>query len=192
MTILSRYSSFPALCVVVGWLAATTGLAQTTGDRQLYRIGVEDVLDVNVWKNPDVSRQVWVRPDGRITLPLVGEVVAESLTPLELTEVLSSRLSEFFTDPVVTVTVTQVNSYNVYLLGRVASPGVVALKSPKTFLQVLAMVGGFQEFADTGSIALIRWEDGVQRRTEVDARKIIAKGSQDDFFLKPGDVLVVP
>jgi len=192
MTNFFRCTGFRALCVLAGCLAATTSLAQTTGDRQLYRIGVEDVLDVNVWKNPDVSRQVWVRPDGRITLPLVGEVVAQSLTPLELTEVLSSRLKEFFTDPVVTVTVAQVNSYNVYLLGRVASPGVVALKSPRTFLQVLAMVGGFQEFADTGSIALIRWDDGVQRRTEVDARKIIAKGSQDDFFLKPGDVLVVP
>lgn len=188
----SRCLGFRALCILAGCLAATASFAQTTGDRQLYRIGVEDVLDVNVWKNPDVSRQVWVRPDGRITLPLVGEVVAESLTPLELTEMLSSRLKEFFTDPVVTVTVTEVNSYNVYLLGRVASPGVVALKSPRTFLQVLAMVGGFQEFADTGSIALIRWDDGVQRRTEVDARKIIAKGSQDDFFLKPGDVLVVP
>jgi polysaccharide export outer membrane protein len=182
-----------AAAVVAACLMAGASVADETGKKLAqYQIGVEDVLEINVWKNPDVSRQVWVRPDGRITLPLIGDVVAKGLTTQQLVEALTARLKEYFTDPVVTVTLLEINSYTVYLLGRVEKPGEMKLRSPKTFLQVLAMAGGFQEFADTDSVVLVRWEAGQQRRIHVDAKDIIAKGSENDFLMRPGDVIIVP
>lgn len=163
-----------------------------TGEKPAYRVGVEDVLEVNVWHNPDVSRQVLVRPDGRITLPLIGEVVVDGLTTLEVSENLAERLKEYLTDPLVTVTVLEINSYSIYLLGRVGAQGEIRLRSPKTFLQVIAIAGGFQEFADTDDIILVRDEGGEKRRTRVDANKIIAKGTEADFLVRPGDVIIVP
>jgi polysaccharide export outer membrane protein len=169
-----------------------SGVARAGDPRPEYRIGVEDVLEVNVWKNPEVSRQIWVRPDGRITIPMLGEVVAEGRTPSELQEVLTDRFREYFTDPLVTVSLVEINSYTVYLLGRVNDAGALKLKSPKTFLQVLAMAGGFQEFADAGNVLLVRWEGDQETRVPVDARKIIGKGTEQDFLLRPGDVIIVP
>ena len=184
-------SMLGVLAVLVG-AAGGPGLAQDAPTRPEYRIGIEDVLDVNVWKNPEVSRQVWVRPDGRITLPMVGEVPVEGLTTMALVDLLTERLKEYYTDPLVTVSLTEINSFNVYFLGRVTTPGVMKLRSPKTFLQALAMAGGFQEFADTGDVVLVRWEGGQEKRIPVDAKKLIAKGSEQDFLLRPGDVVIVP
>ncbi|GAB4255060.1 MULTISPECIES: polysaccharide biosynthesis/export family protein [Deferrisoma] len=177
--------------IVLLGAATAWGAADVVVERPPYRIGIEDVLDIQVWKNPDVSRQVWVRPDGRITLPLVGEMFVEGLTLQGLTEELTARLKEYYTDPVVTVSLVEINSYTIYLLGRVNSPGAMKLRSPKTFLQVLAMAGGFQEFADTDSVMLIRWVDGKETRTPVDAGAILKRG-EGDFVLRPGDVIVVP
>ncbi len=187
-----RAVSMLGVLAVLAGAVGGPGLAQDAPMRPEYRIGIEDVLEVNVWKNPDVSRQVWVRPDGRITLPMVGEVYVDGLTVRELVEVLTQHLKEYLTDPLVTVTLIEINSYTVYLLGRVVTPGAVKLRSPKTFLQVLAMAGGFQEFADTGGVVLVRWEGGEEKRLPVDAKKIIAKGSEQDFLLRPGDVVIVP
>lgn len=180
------------LALVFSLMEIAIAADQAPKDLPLYRIGIEDVLDVNVWKNQDISRQVWVRPDGRITLPLVGEVSAKGLTTQELTELLTARLKEYFTEPVVTVSLVEIHSYTIYLLGRIGRPGEMKLRSPKTFLQVLAMAGGFLEFADTGSVVLVRWENGEERRMNVDAKRIISKGSESDFVMKPGDVVIVP
>ncbi|WP_025321455.1 polysaccharide biosynthesis/export family protein [Deferrisoma camini] len=181
--------------VFLAALVLTAGVALGAGNgvakRPAYRIGVEDVLDIQVWKNPEVSRQVWVRPDGRITLPLVGEIFVEGMTLAELTDEVTTRLKEYFTDPVVTVSLVEINSYTVYLLGRVNSPGAMKLRSPKTFLQVLSMAGGFQEFADTDSVMLLRWEGDKEKRIPVDAESILKRG-EGDFLLRPGDVIVVP
>ncbi|MBI5017299.1 MAG: polysaccharide biosynthesis/export family protein [Deltaproteobacteria bacterium] len=160
--------------------------------RPEYRVGVEDLLDINVWRNPDLSRQVWVRPDGRVSLPLVGEFVAEGLTTGELAFQLQGRLAAYFADPVVTVGLVEINSYTVYLMGMVRTPGAQKLRSPRTFLQVLTMAGGFQEFADSGNVSVVRWEGGVQKRLNVDAKKIISKGTEADFVVQPGDVIIVP
>ncbi|GAB4256615.1 MAG: polysaccharide export protein [Deferrisomatales bacterium] len=185
----------------IGWVvlftvfclgSAALGAEETKEGRAPYRIGIEDVLDINVWKNPDVSRKVWVRPDGRITVPLVGEVYAEGLSVEELTGILTEKLKEYFTDPLVTVTLDETNSYNVYLLGRVKTPGVMRLRSPRTFLQVLAMAGGFQEFADSDSVVVMRWNGGRAERIHVDVEKMLKKGSVSDFELRPGDVIIVP
>ncbi len=174
------------------WTPAVLAAGGEAGDRPVYRVGVEDVLEIQVWKNEDVSRQVWVRPDGRITLPLVGEVAVEGLTPQEITDRLTAKFQEYLNDPVVTVSLVEINSYTVYLLGRVTTPGAVRLRSPRTFLQVLAMAGGFQEFADTDNIVLVRWAGGKEDRIPINADKIIRKGSEHDFVLQPGDVVIVP
>lgn len=172
--------------------AAESADKKPSSAESVFRIGVEDVLDISVWRNTELSRQVWIRPDGKASLPLIGEFRAEGLSPEELAKVLEKRLRAFFADPVVTVGVVEINSYTVYLMGLVKTPGALKFRSPRTFLQVLSMAGGFQEFADSGSVSLVRWEDGKQKRIPVDARKIIAKGTDADFVVKPGDVIIVP
>jgi polysaccharide export outer membrane protein len=178
--------------LLLAWACPASSSEGAADEAQHYRIGVEDVLEINVWKNPDVSRQVWVRPDGRITVPLAGEMLVRGLTVQEVAQGLTEKLKEFFTEPVVTVTLLETNSYNVYLLGRVGTPGIMKLRSPKTVLQVLAMAGGFQEFASTGNIVVTRMVDGKPVRIPVDISRIIKRGDQQDFLLLPGDVVVVP
>jgi len=161
--------------------------------REPYKIGVEDELIINVWKEDDVSRKVWVRPDGRITIPLVGEVSAEGKTTTELTEILTDKLKEYFTDPIVTVTLLETNSYAVYLLGKVKAPGYMRLRSPKTLLQIISMAGGFEEFADTDNIAIMRRQDDKTIKIPVDFDEIISKKSKaSDLLLQRGDVVIIP
>ncbi|MBI5446755.1 MAG: polysaccharide biosynthesis/export family protein [Deltaproteobacteria bacterium] len=157
-----------------------------------YRIGVEDVLEINVWRNPDVTRQVWVRPDGRIALPLIGETVAQGLTPGELAAEVETRLKRYLADTVVNVSVLETNSHTVYVMGMVRTPGALRLRSPRTLLQILTMAGGLQDFADSRNMAIVRWEAGKQKRIPVDGKKMMTKEAELDFFLQPGDVVIVP
>ncbi len=187
-----RHLGIVAIGLLAALFATSSAFAQAAAERAPYRVGVEDVLEINVWHNEDVSRQVSVRPDGRITLPLVGEVIAEGLTAEELAQLLTERLKEYLTDPLVSVSVVAINSYSVYLLGRVGTQGEIRLRSPRTFLQVIAMAGGFQEFADTDDVVLVREVDGAKQRIPVNAAKIIAKGTEADFVVLPGDVIIVP
>jgi polysaccharide export outer membrane protein len=187
-----RYSAPARRQPAAGETSAAVQGRAAAADPSAYRIGVEDILEVFVWKNPDVSRQVWVRPDGRVTLPLVGELVVEGLTTQQLTTLVTERLRQFFTDPVVTVNLMDINSYSIYLLGKIAKPGVMKLRGPKTFLQVVSMAGGFQEFADTGKVVIVRWERGKAQRISVDVDKILKKDVQGDLVLQPGDVVMVP
>lgn len=187
-----RALGLAAGALLLAWVAPVAASEGDADQAAHYRIGVEDVLEINVWKNPDVSRQVWVRPDGRITVPLAGEMLVQGLTVQAVADGLAEKLKEFFTEPVVTVTLLETNSYNVYLLGRVGTPGIMKLRSPKTVLQVLAMAGGFQEFANTGNIVVTRMVDGKPVRIPVDIPRIIKRGDQQDFLLLPGDVVVVP
>lgn len=161
-------------------------------ERDPYLIVTEDVLEVNVWKNPDLSRQVWVRPDGRVTLPLAGEVYVLGKTLEYMTGLLEARLGQYLTDPMVSVSLVDTNSYTVYLLGMVRTPGALKLRGPKTLLQVLAMAGGFQEFADTSNVIIVRWENGRRKQLSVNVKNILAKGAEGDSFMGPGDVIVVP
>lgn len=182
------------LCAIMFFFAdSALSEAENASKPQSYRIGVEDVLTINVWKEPDISRDVWVRPDGRITIPLVGEVFAEGITTSELTEILTKKLKDYFTDPIVTVTLMETNSYTVYLLGRVKTPGFMRLRSPKTFLQVISMAGGFEEFADTDSIAIMRREGDKSVKIQVDFDKMLSrKGGDSDLMLQRGDVVIIP
>src|SRR5262245_1497486 len=125
---------------------------------QPYRIGPEDVLDISVWNNTSVSRTVPVRPDGRISLPLIDGVQAAGLTPNELRDELNRRLVEFIQTPSVSVVVREVHSFKVSVLGQVKTPGRYELRSRATVLDVLALAGGFSEFADKTRVLIFRQE----------------------------------
>jgi polysaccharide export outer membrane protein len=121
-----------------------------------YRIGPEDVLVISVWQNPELTRSVPVRPDGRISLPLLKDVVAAGRTPAELAEEIETRLKAYMTTAVVSVIVAEVNSYSVSVLGKVARPGRYPFKAPTTVLEVLAAAGGMVEYAKTDEILVLR------------------------------------
>ena len=159
-----------------------------------FRIGPEDVLEILVWKNDVLSRTVTVRPDGRISLPLLGDVLVAGLKPNQVREEVSTLLKEYMENPVVTVIVQQINSYVIYLMGEVANPGKYQLKSNITLLQSLALAGGFTQFASKNKIMVFRREYGRTSDTKIRVRydEIIAGSHNEDILLKPGDTILVP
>lgn len=160
-----------------------------------YVIGAEDVLDITVWRNPDLSRQVQVRPDGRISMPIIRDVVAVGKTPTQLAEEMTNKLKEYVQNPVVAVTLKEVNSSNVFLLGEVAHPGKYPLKSKMTLLQGITIAGGFKETAARNQIVIFRFIEsapGTKRFTASYDDIVLRSGISDNFELKPGDTLVVP
>ena len=168
----------------------------TQGERILedgaYRIGPEDVLHVTVWDNKDLTREVTVRPDGKISLPLIQDVQAQGLTASELASLLSNRLTEFIKDSQVSVIVTQVNAPKIYVLGNVQRPGPYPLRSDMSVLQALAGAGGFTPFASRKNIKLIRGTGDRQEVRRVNYNNLIGKGGDVNYLLKPGDTIVVP
>lgn len=160
-----------------------------------YVIGAEDMLDITVWRNPDLSRQVQVRPDGRISMPIIRDVVAVGKTPTQLAEEMTNKLKEYVQNPVVAVTLKEVNSSNVFLLGEVAHPGRYPLKSKMTLLQGITIAGGFKETAARNQIVIFRFIEtapGQKRFTASYDDIVLRSGISDNFELKPGDTLVVP
>jgi polysaccharide export outer membrane protein len=157
-------------------------------------IGANDVLAINVWKEPDISRSLPVRSDGKITLPLAGEVQAGGLTPLKLEKDISSRLKSYISDPEVTVIVQQINSQKFNILGYIAHPGTYSLTSSLTVLDAIAMAGGFREFAKQKSIYVLRSNaDGTQGRLPFNYKDVIKlKNPQENVKLRPNDTVVVP
>ena len=158
-----------------------------------YLLGPGDEIDVHVWRNPDLSRKVPVRPDGLISLPLAGELMASGKTVAELNAELTAVLGQFVQHPTVTVTVTQVRSMVIYVTGRVARSGTLTLDRPVNVVQAITMAGGVQEFADRNGVVVIRTVNGKQVRIPFrygDAVK--GKGDVADFVLQSGDVVYVP
>ena len=162
-------------------------------DNDQYVIGAEDVLSIHVWKEDAFTRTIPVRMDGKISLPLVEEIKAAGLTPLQLKEVLTRRLKEFIENPVVSVTVTEANSYKVYISGQVKTPGVYRLRSETSVAQIIPMAGGFTDWANQKKILIIRNENGREKRMTVNYKKIM-RGSDPDsnVILKAGDTIIVP
>lgn len=152
-----------------------------------FRLSKEDVVEVSVWKEPELSRTVPVRPDGKITLPLIGDVQAEGLQPQELEANVQKQLAPLVRDPRVTVIVHDVNGGKIFVAGQVAHPGAFPLRSTMSVLQALAMAGGLAEFADRGDISVLR-ADG--RRIEMDYDDLVVGRSK--VTLGPGDTVVVP
>ena len=158
-----------------------------------YVIGPEDGLDISVWKEPDVSRAVPVRPDGKISLPLLNDIQAAGLTPMQLQAVVTEGLKKFFTGPQVTVIVTQINSRRIYVMGEVARPGAFPMLPNMTILQALSTAGGFSQYAKLSAIYLLRTENGRQVTYPFNYKEVIrGQKPEQNIALKPGDTIVVP
>jgi polysaccharide export outer membrane protein len=159
-----------------------------------YIIGVDDVLAVNVWKEPEVSRTVPVRSDGKISLPLAGEVQASGETPRQLETELSAKLRSYISEPEVTVIVEQSKSQKFNVLGQVAKPGSYLLGNSPTVLDAIALAGGFRDFAKQKSIYVLRQNsDGTQARLPFNYKDVVkGKNSEQNVRLQPNDTVVVP
>lgn len=161
-------------------------------------LGPEDVLIVTVWRNQDLSREITVRPDGAITMPLIGDVNAAGMTAEALGKRIAERLSEYMSSPIVSVQVKEINSYHVYVLGEVKNPGKYQLKSFTTVLQGISLAGGFTQYANRNSIKVIRKtanSENPTQQVEIPVRYndiIAGKGELGNFYINSGDVIVVP
>ncbi len=159
-----------------------------------YRIGVNDVIDVHVWKEPELSRVVPVRPDGKISLPLIGELRAHGRTASELHDLIATRLKAYLLQPAVTVIIQQINSQRYFVMGEVQRPGPYPLNLPTTLIEALAMAGGFREWARTDRISIIRPTDkNKTERIYFNYKDWAKKKQQAELLeLKNGDIIVVP
>ncbi|SLM50237.1 putative Polysaccharide export protein [Nitrospira japonica] len=160
-----------------------------------YIIGPEDVLEITVWKNADLSKQVQVRPDGRISLPLLGDISAVAKTPTQLTEEISTGLRAYMENPTISIMIKDVQSYNIYVLGEVNKPGKFPLKSKTTLLQGITVAGGFTPMAARNKIVVFRFTKDGEGQTKLKASYddiVVRDGSSQNIELKPGDQIVVP
>lgn len=157
-----------------------------------YVIGADDTLHISVWKEPDLSETLPVRPDGKISMPLLNDVTAAGLTPLQLKDSLTEKLKKYIADPRVTVVVTAMNSRRIFVSGEVLHTGPMALLPHMTMLQALSQAG-FTQFANVKGIYLLRTENGKQEKLPFNYKEVI-KGNhpEQNIALKPGDTLVVP
>jgi polysaccharide biosynthesis/export protein len=156
-----------------------------------YIIGESDSLDISIWGEQTLSRQITVRPDGLISLPLIGEVKADGKTPVELQGIIQQSLSKFIKDPKCVVIVLDPKSKQVYVDGQVMNPGQFILDKDIYFSQIISLAGGFTEWANKGSIIILRTEGGKRVPIKADYNKIV-KGKIPDIKLMPGDTIVVP
>jgi polysaccharide export outer membrane protein len=166
--------------------------ARVDNSDQPYRIGREDVLDVAVWRDADLSRTVPVRPDGFISMPMVGEIRAEGRTPTELADELRTALKSYVQEPRVTVIVREVNSSRVFITGEVANPGAYPLRGRVSIVQAIALAGGFTDFADRDGIVVLR--RGAQEGDYIPVsytQLVDAPDKNEPLILRPGDTIIV-
>ena len=156
-------------------------------------IGNDDVLAINVWKEPDISRSIPVRSDGKISLPLVGEVQAAGLTPLKLEKDIADKLKNYISEPEVTVMVQQVNSQKFNILGQVTKPGSYVIANSPTVLDAIALAGGFRDFAKKKSIYVLRHGASGESRLPFNYKDVSqGKNMEQNIKLQPGDTIIVP
>jgi len=168
---------------------------ETAAGQSFYLIGIGDVIGVHVWKEPDLSTKgIIVRPDGRISLPLVGDVQAAGLSAPGLAEIVTDKLKEFITDPHVSVLIETINSYHVYILGHINKSGTYFFQRPTRLVEALATAGGFDQYADSSHLVVLSSRStGGQVRIEVDFKKIVSGARLDgNIYLRPGDTVIVP
>jgi len=156
-----------------------------------YVIGPDDTLYISVWKEPDLTETLPVRADGMISMPLLNDVQAAGLTPMQLGSALTEKLKKYVSDPRVTIVVTQMNSQRVYVTGEVLHPGAMNLTPNMTVLQALSSAG-FTQFANTKGIYVLRNENGADRKLAVNYKKLVKGEGGQNVALKPGDTIVVP
>ncbi|HEY3093234.1 MAG TPA: polysaccharide biosynthesis/export family protein [Vicinamibacterales bacterium] len=158
-----------------------------------YLIGPEDVLDITVWKNcPDLCRTVPVRPDGKMSLPLVNDVQAAGLTPMDLRQHLTEQLAEYLPSPEVSVIVREVHNFKVAVVGSVKMPGDYEIKSQATVLELIARAQGLTEFANRDKVVVLRQNGTKTERIKFNYRKVAEGDDQDNFYVRAGDIIVVP
>ena len=158
-----------------------------------YAIGLGDVLEIFVWRNQQLSREVAVRPDGKISLPLIQDIQAEGLTVLQLRDEITRRFDEHLDHPRVTIIVSQIKSYKVNVLGRVVRPGVYPITGNTTLLEAISMAGGFSIWANKREITVITHQGGEEKRITADYKKIASgKDPGQNIILKRGDTIIVP
>lgn len=157
-----------------------------------YAIGIGDVVEISVWKNPELTTTVPVRPDGRISVPLLGDIQAAGMTPLALKEALTAGFSEFVTAPGVSVVIKEINSQKVFVTGEVATPGAYDLKPRTKLMQAIAMAGGLTPYAK-GRAIVLRDRGGKDRRYQIELDGIISgRRPSDNLVLQAGDTIIVP
>jgi polysaccharide biosynthesis/export protein len=157
-----------------------------------YRLGPGDKLRIEVYKDTQLSQSVQVRPDGKITLPLIGDLEASNKTPIELRDTIASSLKEYVTNPTVTVIVVEALASQIYVMGEVTHPGTMQLHGPTTILQALAMAGGFKEFANTKDVKVLRPRGDNSVETIRFNYKDVINGDAKPFYLRSGDTVIVP
>jgi polysaccharide biosynthesis/export protein len=173
--------------------SSSTPTTQTVENDSEYKIGPQDVLRIDVWKEPEISRTVPVRPDGKISLPLLNDVQAAGLTPVELTGIITEGLKKYINNPQVTVAITEINSRRIYVTGEVMRAGAFPLLPNMTVLQALSSSGGFTQFAKLKSIYVLRMEEGKQAKHPFNYKDVVSgKKPEQNIPLQPGDVIVVP
>lgn len=190
----------PALVAVLAVATASSPMAAQVVVRSeddapnAYAIGVGDVVEISVWKNPELSVTVPVRPDGRISLPLLGDIQASGMTPLALKDELSLKFREYVTAPSVSVVIKEINSRKVYVTGEVAAPGAYDLQPRAKLMQVMAMAGGLTPYAKRRVVVLRDSKDGkADKRYEIEINTIISgRRPEDNIILQPGDTLIFP
>lgn len=157
-----------------------------------YVIGASDVLTVTVWNQPTLSGTILVRPDGMITVSLIGDVQASGMTSLQLADQIANRLKKYYTDPNVSVVISQIHSKLVYLLGEVEKKGPVDMTPGMTLLNAIASAGGLTDYANTKKIYILRGEAGKQQNIPVRYKDALKGISECNLVLQPGDTIVVP
>jgi len=169
--------------------AAPAGPPQVPVD---YVLGSDDAIQVTVWKEPNFSGPLVVRPDGEVSIPLLGDVPAAGLTPMALAADIAGRLKKFITDPSVTVTVTAVNSKRIYFIGEVGRAGPMQMTPNMTLLQAIASAGGLTPYANAKHIYILRGPPGKQKKIPFDYKKALKQGNEQGITLTAGDTIVVP
>lgn len=171
----------------------TSASAHASADDPTYKIGAQDILRIDVWREDQLTRTVPVRPDGKISLPLLNDVQAVGLTPMELANTIRDELKKYINNPQVTVSIAEINSRRVYVTGEVTRPGAFPLLPGMTVLQGLTSAGGFTQFAKTKSIYVLRMEAGKQVKHPFNYQDVIrGKKPEENIQLEPGDTIIVP
>jgi polysaccharide export outer membrane protein len=174
-------------------LSVARAVAPAQPDSSDYKIGAQDVLRIDVWKEDQLTRTVPVRPDGKISLPLLNDVQATGLTSMQLASVIMDGLRKYMNNPQVTVTVAEINSRRIYVTGEVSRPGNFSLLPNMTVLQALSNAGSFTQFARSKKIYVLRNESGKQTKIPFNYSEAISgKHPEQNVLLRPGDVIVVP
>ncbi|MGD9157961.1 MAG: polysaccharide biosynthesis/export family protein [Desulfobacteraceae bacterium] len=171
----------------------TVSVTKSKEIQEYYKIGASDVLYIFVWKEPDLTLDLTVMPDGRIIFPLIGEVMAKGRSAIELKDIITKKLKDYISSPEVTVLVRQSNSRRIYTIGKINSPGPYPLEAGMTVLQALSVAGGFTEWADSKNIRIVRRLKGKEAMFGFNYQDFIAgKNLGQNLLLEPGDTIVIP